>query len=678
MNLADARGRMLAYAAPVKRSLLCGLLMFHVPWLTLAQESDKAAPAAAPAPPDSWVKQEPITGRLERLTDRFGNRWGLDSRGRITLSNANVPNPEIQALDGPALLVNSADFVPEEIHRGPQGRWRLHQKIGALEITRWVWIDPRRGGARYVESLHNTSDEPQKAHLQLTTLLQEDVSELRQLSGAPWTGQPGGDSGPAGAAVLRKDPAVRAGLLFLLAAQGGVAPVYEPTRDTSPSVVWGWQLEVPAGRTVSVLHWVVQRSELVADQLPTALEPFWKQQRLVQPEIPPGLAETIVNFPEAGAGDEGGGGENAILQALLQLCERMGIQRGASDLYWMSANSILQGRVEGGPLTVESRFGVREIALEEVAAVQGGGGRGRVPRVFLRDGTVLTGPLNLPDWKVVGERGWTIKVTPEALETVVMRKQPPPGNPPEFMAALTSGEVLPFSLEGEVRLSLSSPWGPVGAPLRQVSAYFHLREPALGCRLWLADGSRLSVFPGHGEFTVSSRLFGAVPLSVPELSALWQPARSAPQPDMEMDEIDSLEGLEGSFCLLRGGNLLAGRISSPELSLLTGNTEAVLGTSEVQALVRTEEGADTVPRFRLQLASGATLEGVLRMPAVRLTTSVGDWEVPVAHLVAFRESTAPAGAAGPPPGGEDRAEDGAEEEPEAAAPTGAAEAADAQ
>ncbi len=406
-----------------------------------------------------------------------------------------------------------------------------------------------------------------------------------------------------------------------------------------------WKLRLPENGGVSLVYWVAQRPAPAPEQARDLVAAFWKNGRLVRPRVPETTISTVVNFSPRHLGGEGeapGAGE--LLAPLARLATALGIERDQEDTYWMNANSVLGGEAQGAPLTVESRFGRFEAPLDEVAAVQGGGGRGRMPRVFLRDGNVLPGQVTLPDWKIVGARGWTIQIQPDTLEALVLRERPEDGvtdGRPSVLVRLSSEEVLPLRWPEEETLSLTTPWGPLETPLGDIRAFWHLRAPAPACRLWLKDGSRLTVFPSPREVTAESARLGTLTVAVTDVAAFWQPGVDLPAADEEPEEITDFSGVEApSACLLKGQNLVAATLDGDTLVLLTGATETRVATAEITEIQRAEDSSDAQPVFQLALAGGASFQGVLRGETVALKTNSASWQVPVAHFLAYKRTAA--------------------------------------
>lgn len=620
-------------------------------WLFQAAQADEPAakPAIADAPSaveiKEWEKLEAVPSRFPRVTDKFGCRWGLNHDGDIGLSN--VADQRIGAFErGAVLMIDGKEFNAAEAESNDAlPAYQLRGKSGELEIARHIWLDHERGGARFIDTVKNPGSAAKAVKLEVRTDFGDGVEAISRLDGRTWTGPDlGGDN--AGLLVTQDAESQKAAVLFLLAQpRAEPRPVFKvEDRDGNSKArhVAMWEVTVPAGKSISVLYWLLQRPGLTPDQAKGVAEAFVRGSRLIRPRMPPDLAETVVNFSLKDASESEAPAADALLGGLRRLCERLGIERGEEDVYWMSANSLLSGQAQGEPVTVESRFGTMTIPLPEIAAVQGGAGRGRLPRVFLRDGTVLTGPLSLPGWKMGGAKGWSINLTAEAIEAIVLKTSPDDGvvsPPPAFLAALNSGEVLPLQLTDAETLALTSPWGPVEASMNQIVAFYHLKAPATACRLWLSDGSKLTVFPTQREFTARSPRLGTVTLNIADLAVFSQPAKELPDFSAEPEEIPDLEACKGDFCLLKGGNLVAGVIAHESLTLVSGATQTVFTPADLRLLRRIEGGTDSAPVFHLALTSGGQFDGLLPIPSLKIKTATGNWEVPVAHIMAVKRET---------------------------------------
>ncbi len=623
----------------LRASIACFSLLCVLP-AAVRGEDAPAAPAEKKNAAPSLTPVDPVPERFGRVTDTAKTRWGLVKNGSVGLSGyAETINGAFEF--AAQLAVEGKDFTPEKAEAlADSTHIRLTGKAGDFDVVRDVWIDAERAGARFIETIGNPTDEAKTVAIVSRTDMGDGVQASTKLDGRPLAEEKLAKD-DAGFVATQDPQSTKAGVIFILGdPKSDTRPKLE-AKDFRRDVVW--TAKVPAKGKVAIVHWILQRPDLTPDQAKAAAEPFWRNGRLIRPFIDDETAKIVANFTVKG-GDAGSAPNTPSaeewLGPLLSFCQRLGIERGEEDVYWMGENSSLAGQVQGAPLTLESRFGKVTVPTEEVAAVQGSAGRGRLPRVFLRDGTVLTGALTLPDWKVAGSKGWTIGLNAETLDSLVLRTSERDGTPPgaaSLLAQLSSGEILPLEPAAGQKLALTTPWGELEVELGQVAALWRLHEPAPACRLRLLDGSQLTVFPAPKPLAAQSARFQAITLDTSDLAALWRAGEALPEERNEIEEIISLDGMEKSFVLLKGSNTLAATLADAELTLVTGPTRTTVKTGDVAELRRTEASTDATPRFALKLSSGAEFEGTLTAPTLSVKTTTGTtWSVPVAHLLAVQ------------------------------------------
>lgn len=588
----------------------------------------------------SWERVEPLPQRFSQHTDKQGIRWGLTQEGSVGLSGQGDASPAFGLPGG--LAVNNQPFKVKSARvSSDESEVELTGSCGRFSVTRRIWIDRARGGARFIDTFGN----PHRPEFNLAITL-----EVQNVSEPPH--RLNNEALPAASAEgveLNRDETLifpvpdeegYVGCLWMLGDSKGEAPAHWLPTASNNAARLQWKLRVPAEGQVSVMYWVVQRPGLALGQGEEVLKAFWKHGRLAEPRVPAALASTVVNFSARQFQSDAAPSSAEWLLPLTRFAQSLGVERGAEDAYWMNASSVLNGEVSGAPLVIASRFGSVEAPLSEIAAVQGAGGGGRVPKVFLRDGLVLPGALTLPDWKITGSRGWTIQLQPETLEGLVLRAQPVDGTTTgsaTTLARLTSGEVIPLRWNENETLSLSTPWGPLEVPLTAIRLFWHVRAPAPACRVWLADGSKLTVFPLSREVAAENARLGAVRFAVTDISALWQPGYELPAPDEEPEEIAEVAELQATAgCLLKGQNLVAATLADPELVLQTGAAQTRVPTAEIQELKRLESLPDAAPLFQLTLAGGTTFQGSLAQETLSLKVGASTWQVPLPHLLAYK------------------------------------------
>src|SRR5690606_1555670 len=150
--------------------------------------------------------------------------------------------------------------------------------------------------------------------------------------------------------------------------------------------------------------WILQRNLADVTQDLAAISPFLQRDKLIVPEVDPAAYAEVVNFaPSAFQIEASAPAQIKALVALNRLTDRIGFHRRSEDILWISPTNQIAGTIQReGSLTVATAYtGDREVAMTEIAAIRGGGGNGRNPLVYLRDGRVFAGTIR------EGEIGWT-------------------------------------------------------------------------------------------------------------------------------------------------------------------------------------------------------------------------------------------------------------------------------
>lgn len=590
----------------------------------------------------------PLPRRFPRFTDSSGCRWGLEQDGALVLSGS-AAQPSLALFRHAArLTVNGKAFTPQRATASPDAsRVRLIGTAGTVAVERDIWIDRERGAARFCDTFAITDGQPATIAVTHLTTFDQPVAGLHRGDGSPLADD-ATDAREGVLAFLQNQPEGMSSAVYLLGDPKSKGLPHWKGKKNAESHAFEWKLEVPAQAATSLVTWIVQRPTLAPADIKALAATFFKNGRLLRPRLEEPAIASLVNFPARGLtateDEENAYDPGALLAPLARMADRLGIVRGETDVYYMNPKSLLEGDATGGPLVLESRLGVVTVPMAEVAAVQGGGGRGRWPRVFLRDGHVLSGAVTLPEWKISGAKGWAITLKADTLEALVLRTSPTDGvgtEPPNCLAQLTSGEILPLRLAPETPLSFVTPWGPLEIPVGEVTGLWRVRQPAPAARLTLRDGTRLTVLPAPCELTGTSSRLGPVTLQATDLAALWPPGATAPDPEAaeeELTSLDDLDPLPTARAILRGSAVLVATLADPSLTLLSGGTETQLNTADLSTLERAEGSPDNAPVFTVTLSSGASFEGTLPGGTVALKPR-GDtvWNVPLSHFLGWRQ-----------------------------------------
>jgi hypothetical protein len=618
----------------------------------LASAAGTGASQEPPAPPDpAWQPADPIPRRFPRLTDTSGCRWGLDQDGALGLSGPSA-HPTLPLFRHAARLsIDNQAYTTKSAATSPDAtEVRLTGTAGNIPVVRNIWIDRERGATRWCDTVTNASDQPTTVTVKLDTRFDQPVPGLHRLDGAPLPDS-ATEAREGVLAFLQNQPEGMASAIWLVAdPKSPTLPRWRGKKDSEPHS-FEWQLDLPPQGAATLVTWIVQRPALAPDGIKAVTDEFFRQGRLIRPRLDAPSIASLANFPARGLapGETGTGASESpgTLAPLMRFADSLSIVRGETDVYYMNPKSLLEGDATGGPIQVESPFGSFAVPRDEVAAVHGGGGRGRRPRVFLRDGHVLAGGITLPEWKISGARGWAIALHADTLEALVLRISPTDGAvqpPPDVVVQLTSGDTLPLTIGTDQILSFVTPWGPLETPVRDIASLVRVRQPAPSTLLQLRDGTRLSVLPRQTTLSATSSRLGPVTLPSTDLAALWPPGTDRPDPDAPTEEIASLEDLEDAAmarALLRSSAVVTASLAEPSIVLITAGTETQLNTTDITTLARSESSTETQPVFTVTLASGASFEGILRGPAIALKTTGGAaWSVPLAHFLGWHHGTA--------------------------------------
>ncbi|MDZ4286466.1 MAG: hypothetical protein U0984_00820 [Prosthecobacter sp.] len=176
------------------------------------------------------------------------------------------------------------------------------------------------------------------------------------------------------------------------------------------------------------------------------------------------------------------------------LCEGLKIERTPEhDHVVLNGGPVLKGEFRAAELRLKTHDADRTFPLGDVAAIQGGAGMGRKARVYLRDGTVAGGVLTWKEASFKDASLGTLKLTPESLDTLILRTNDKDHQSAKFAALWVSqnGDVhgIPAVLPGAVHLRWAG--GGMDVPWNQIASLRPLPLPEMGQEILLTDGSRI-------------------------------------------------------------------------------------------------------------------------------------------------------------------------------------------
>jgi hypothetical protein len=606
-------------------------------WFTLATTALLGCGGSLRAAGEERVFEEvdSIPTRLMTGVDEVGETWQINGKGYVEHSGESLFN------QAQLLVVKGTEFSTETLSKAEnENHWRLQGTVDKIEVERDVLFDADRGGVRYLESFKNPGDETTVVAIELRSRFRYHWQHILSAQGRDFDGKLGVRD--AGLYVKMSEDAQHQGALFLVSGERSAHMPGIETSDTTALTI-KFTLSIPAGETRSLVHWVAVRRLTDTADIKEVARDFYRQRLLTDAQIPRDAMERIVNFDldSDGLGDEEPHDER-LLVALNELKERLNVIRTGSDVMWVSRDSQLTGVLTGDPLTVRSRFGEVTVALEDIAAIQGGGGRGRQEKLFLRDGSVVVVDSANGSLSLKGADGWELELDLPQVEYIFARIGKEDGrvvSGTDTFVQFHDGSVCGVAASKEGGPSrFVTPWGPLEIPRQEIVSMTYMNTPSPRHRLLLKDGSRLTVFPVSGAVTVKSPRFGAIDISAGEIAGLWTAEGEVLEIPEDAEIIEEIpEGREGAVCLLTGNNLVSGRLADSTLNVVSGTTVTPLETREILTMTRSyDNDSEILPVFEIELRQGDVLLGTLRDDTVTVESKHASWSVPVQQFMALK------------------------------------------
>lgn len=613
------------------------------------------------------IPVDPIPRDFELWQDSQGFLWQLGNSGALGSGDTAYFQSAL------ALFVGGTQLASENATRldggeGADGGARivLGQAQNDLLVTRDVWFDRERAGIRVLDVFENTGSRKTTFRIDLKTAYQNPWQDLHGTEGRILGARPGDGMGPRDfGLVVKFSPAEgRHDTLIVTSSERDAKRPMISFSSNLRELTLSYDLEIEAGKKAALMHWVVQRNLQSASDAVTALRPFYQRRQLVDPQIDEAEVELVRNFetqsfPEPGVTPfdlEG-------LVSLNKVMETLSAVRRSEDLLWISSDNQLTGTVnEKASLRVKTAWGERETAIAQVAAIQGGGGLGRTPRVFLRDGRVWAGEVVATDLTMKIAEGWEVEeLRPEELNLLLLRVAAEDGRPLDgtgLFLALRSGDVVAASGDGEKTLRVLTPWGEDQVGFDAVrELHYATGSVAPRFRLLRDDGSLMTVFLGGDDIEVTEAGAGlgdssaSMVISPVAISGVWKPGQTVGAAESDpaeewFDIEDALAAAGASFpsqaILLSGNNLLAGTLAMESLNLVAGAAVTPIDPAEIVFLRRSlDSDSDATPVFEIELSGGETLTGRLRERLIEVESGEKRWRVPAAHFLAYRKMETP-------------------------------------
>jgi hypothetical protein len=513
----------------------------------------------------------------------------------------------------------------------PKTDFAAEYKNKPFTVMREMRVDPRRRAVRILDVFTNTESQERNLRVEYATSLSErggmKFGGILNQAGESREYGNGVPDDTVAALIFAERQDSQALPVFVWGQSGARWPVN--IQDAGSSVSLNYEGVVPAGGKVVLLHWVAVAGLDKSVKLDRTSDLFWKDGHLVDPMISAEVAPLLVNFtPDAvkvtAASSTTLAQAAGRLVSLEELCGKLSVVREDKDMLWMSKDEQFRGTVSGTTVQVRNADRMLDVPLAGIAAIRGGGGRGREHRVYLRDGTVLTGRATLSQCRLAGDLG-ELTLDADSIELLLLHIAPEDGKAPSGAAAfvqLKNGALHWLGQQDGVGLDLVTVFGSLPVSLNELWSVERRAEPPFNLIVTLADGSRI-----HG---VARQATLTLPVLAADLKILPTQVRASEivrlgSADLLTREMappsgaslpspaDSTGGKPKNepparYCWLRDGSLLVGVLTNAPIKVRASGNEMELKSEEIERMTIDTASAN---QASIQLRSGAKIQGEL-------------------------------------------------------------------
>ncbi len=605
--------------------LFCLALCFGCPVETTAQNN----PAV--------MSQKPV--KVERLvpaamgirTDKQGNSWNVEQNGNLGRVGNNM-----MVNSGLSLYINNQQFYTYQPMMTADGsEYVLHNRRSSammgLQVVRRIRLLEKQGVMRYLEVLTNTTSNPLTVNLSLRTNFSGNYKNFISNDGRSNSVMMGARE--SGVLVMPGSNQINRAFIFSLCSEKSAL---KPSISSQNKYALNFQYNVSMapGQTVVLAHAVTQVP------LPTSFERK-TMRRLFRPvtlarlqsSIPRGLRNLVINY----MGNTLSGGV-----ALMEGSDvgGLGVDRSSRDTLAMGEKTRLLGKAICSRLTINTVYGQAEIPFEKVAALVGGNrGRRDGARVFLRDGQVFSGAVEVKGLRFVMAGGGSMNLDVSKLDRLVMGEIADEGKWDRSVGAMleTYGGDRLAAVDGAVLnfLGMTS-WGPLAFNLEDIAWMAPQEEEAVGHYVEFKNGARNFVYLMGDRVTLDLAFFGQQKIKLHEIRAVVTRVSIERSEAVKSGKVAISEDgpvILEPYLKAAGNQLIIGKVTNGLLRVLTHTETVEVRPDEVRLMknvsedLGSDEGENSM--FRFELWGGGVITGYLAENFLSLRVRGKDWRVPL-------------------------------------------------
>jgi len=581
--------------------------------------------------------EAPTATRVGTMTDSLENRWILNSvgqleRGSLPIRRGMVLNLQI---DGRSFAFNPTSTnsksekakappdepIPDELKNDARFTFRFPEDTGML-WTRYVRLDTARRGVRFIDVLKNTGTSSRSVVLRYVQEM--DVNNSDHFQGA---------ATDRGVVLSQENPAFSddtSGVILQFSPELSPAMpmfVFGKSRDTwtEERRLDSYQLKLErsttleAGQRAIFIHWIGSKRPQEKGKAEKAFERFITEGHLIDTGMPASWNADVINFTPEALSPIAARKEGPRLVMLEKLCKRLKMQPGSADLLLLEPGSLVEGDFTAGKVSLLREGAPVSVPTANIAAISGGAGKGRIHRLFLRDGSVLNGQVNWEAAVFKSKSVGQVALNADSLDHLVLRQTSSPNAPtPSAGLIITQGgEALRILNLPAPPLSVLTAMGEIDLPWGEIATLGESGPTDPSFAITLKDGSRIACLPRLSS--VAFALSGDLKLHASDSIRLFI-AEEQDQESMLSAESEEMETKPASgWCALAQGTFWAGRPADGELAIEAGGGITRFQSAELVS-ARRQTSAPSTPgaavTFDIELSTGLKLRGKFLSPTL--------------------------------------------------------------
>jgi len=613
------------YAASIRRVGVYGkdTMKMDLPIICLLASAVVSGDALAGA--RNFEKLVPAIYRQE--TDDDGNEWNFQQNGVLGRTTDSL-------ISGAHLLqINNNQFYnyqPLMTEDGVEYVLDNKQQNIGIDIVRRVQLVKKDGVVRYLEIFKNSSPTVSNLAVELRSNLGGRFKEFYSDRGRrnPTTLE----EKESGLVIIPKNKGPKAVIYTLASPKGSLKPTI--THQNEYQLNAQFQVTIPPGQTVVLIHTV--RQVPVPDKFDAkTLSRLFRQSgfsRYVK-TVPADLRPYLANYIDGRAF----GGASLLETTSI---DGLGVERARTDVLAMGERTRLLGGASCGRLSLEGDYGRAEIPFEEVDALVGEGYNGsRGGRVFLKDGQVISGKLEVEDLRFVMPNGASIELSGEGLDRLVRGESGDTKRAGRSSSALLEtyqGDRLAIVDDGLLTMGCVTPWGAIRFGLDEILWLSPPEEEPVGHHIEFKDGSRFFAFLTGSEVSFKTKLFGMQTLDSQRVRSIVTAGAFTRQKKLSA-EMSGDPVAQQPHILLSGSQRMIGRIDAPVIGVITNAKLIELPPDTVRRMRSLREDGDGIAGdsapFEILLWGGSVITGHLSEAVLPVRVRSEVWQVPVGDVL---------------------------------------------